>query len=384
MLAESASAQRKSRQKNQRTNQRKTQGSSQRTPQRQSQQKKDTSKLALIRGKAIHALDKYKGKIDIRDIKTSLHQEVMPPDVPVPKNWLQMNIEDQRQWAETFKKSDQGKRFLKNREDMIANAPTFEVIYEESGEFVVYDVPSGTYGLQGRFDKEVDGKTVAFEVFAKIVVEKGVQILDLQPIPIEVTPLFKAGQAAPKIDVETYDGKDKLTLATPSYQDKYVFVNFWFTGDQGQEYQKQVQAMYGELKEKYPIKLLSICVDEKRGAAIKFIVKAKYKLGSHGFTDGWDHSTIENYGVRSTPSGWLIGPDRKIAMTQHEFYQAVKIKPTITDVIRDRIEGKDKPTPAARPEDSDEPTEDAKVRTKNSGSKNVRDKRTNAGGSSKK
>jgi hypothetical protein len=71
-------------------------------------------------------------------------------------------------------------------------------------------------------------------------------------------------------------------------------------------------------------------------------------------------------------------------MTQHEFYQAVKIKPTITDVIRDRIEGKDKPTPAARPEDSDEPTEDAKVRTKNSGSKNVRDKRTNAGGSSKK
>lgn len=317
------------------------------------QSKKSRKKeRAMIRGQISHVSKADREKVKFEEIKTSIHQQVDPPDVPVPRNWATMKLEDQKQWAIRFKESDRGKKFLADREKMIAEAPVFEVVYEDDGKFTVYDVPPGVFGLQGRVDKEINGTMHAFEVFAEINVGKDVQIVDLKPIPIVVTPLFKSGQPAPKIAVETFDGKDVLTLQTPSYQGKYLFLNFWYTGDKGQEYQKQVQDMYRDLKADYPIKLLSVCMDEKRKEAIKYIVKAQYKLGSHGFTDGWDHETVEAYGVRSTPSGWLIGPDGKIAMTQHEFYQAVKIKDTITTVIRDRIEGKDKPTPAERPTDA--------------------------------
>ena len=310
----------------------------------------DKPKVATIKGKVVYQ-DDAKYKVDIDEITTSLHKQVFPPQVPVPKNWATMIEEDRKQWVEAFEKSDRGKKFIADRDKLIEEAPRFKIKFDDDGEFVVYDVEPGIYGLQGRFDKEFDGITYAFELFAQIEVEKEVEQVALKPIPIEVTPLYKAGQAAPLVEVETYDSETTMTLDTKEFKGKYLFLNFFSIKDQSPAYQQAVQDMYAELGEKGNIKLLTICMDDDRKKAVKYIVKMKYKKGSFGFTDGWDHETVKAYGVRSTPSGWLIGPDRKIAMTQHEFFQAVRLKDSITDVIRDRMEGKDKPTPAEKPEE---------------------------------
>ena len=299
---------------------------------------------AVVRGRiAFERGEKKKIAYDALEVK--LRERVELPPVPVPKDFEKRKPENQKKWLDAFEKSAAGKKLIEKREKLIEDAKVFDVLIEKNGSFVVYDVPAGVYGIQGRRDEEIDGTTYAYEVFGEISVSPKVDEVPLSPILIEITPLLQFEQDAPPIQVTTYNDKAKLNLST--FKGKYLFINFWSTENPDIEIQKQVQKMYVDLKEKHPIKLLSICMDEKRKAAIKFIVDQKLKEGSHGFTDGWEHPTVDAYGVRSTPSFWLINPDRKIIMTQYNFGQAFNAdNRDLTQIVSDRIEGKDKPTPA--------------------------------------
>ena len=299
---------------------------------------------AVVRGRIAFERGESK-KIPYTDLEVKLRERVEVPPVPVPRDFEKGTPEQKKKWIEAFEKSAPGKKFIAQREKLIEDAKVFDVLIEKNGAFVVYDVPAGVYGIQARLDKEIKGTTYAYEVFGEISVSPKVDEVPLSPILIEITPLLKQDQTAPAIKVSTYNNKAELTLDT--FKDKFVFVNFWSTENPDIEIQKQVQKMYSDLKEKYPIKLLSICIDEKRKAAVQFIIKKKLKEGSHGFTDGWEDATVDAYGVRSTPSFWLIAPDRKIKMTQYNFGQIFSSDDrTLTEIVSDRIEGKDTPTPA--------------------------------------
>jgi hypothetical protein len=300
--------------------------------------------MAIVRGRIAFERGE-KMKIPYEQIEVKLRERVDIPPVPVPKGFEKQTAEKQAKWLEAFEKSSAGKKFIQRRKKLIEDAKVFDVLIEKNGSFVVYDVPDGVYGIQGRLDKEIRGITYAYEVFGEISVSPKVDEVPLAPILIEITPLLKQEQSAPGISVNTYNNKTKLSLST--FKGKYLFVNFWSTENPDIRIQKQVQKMYVDLKQKHPIKLLSICIDEKRKAAIKFIIDQKLKEGSHGFTDGWEHPTVDAYGVRSTPSFWLINPKQKIVMTQYGFAQAFAADSrTLTQIVSDRIEGKDQPTPA--------------------------------------
>ncbi len=287
-------------------------------------------------------------RVSYDEIKTSLRKVVFPKQPPFPSNWEKMAEADRKQWLEKFYKSDRGKQYLEAREKLINEAPSFDVKYNDKGDFVVYDVPPGDYGLQGRVDKEVDGITYGFEVFARIKVLDDVDQIKLEPIPVTITPLFKQGQSAPPLSVKTNKGKE-LSFDLSAYKDHYIFLNFLNTSDLTPGYQQQVQDMYKALNKSHKVKLISVVMDDDATKAIKWLLRKKFTEGSYGFTEGWDHKTVEAYGVRSTPSGWLISndQDRKILISQHEFFRLARVKPSITQIVQDRIEGKDSPTPAA-------------------------------------
>ncbi len=297
---------------------------------------------AVVRGRIAFERGESK-KIPYTDLEVKLRERVDIPPVPVPRNFEDATAEQKKKWMEAFEKSPAGKKYIARREKLIDDAKVFDVLIEKNGAFVVYDVPTGVYGIQARLDKEIKGTTYAYEVFGEITVSPKVDDIPLAPILIEITPLLKQEQRAPAIKVVTYNNKTELTLDT--FKGKFLFVNFWSTENPDIKIQNQVQKMYADLKGKYPIKLLSICIDEKRKAAVEFIIKKKLKEGSHGFTDGWEHSTVDAYGVRSTPSFWLIDPDRKIKMTQYNFGQLfASDNRTLTQIVSDSIEGKDTPT----------------------------------------
>ena len=319
-------------------------------------------KLVTVRGQIDQSKNAGKFKINVKEIETTLNQQVDLPRAPFPKNWAQASQAAKVKWMKQFEASAAGRRFVARNKQILEDAPAFNLRFSPKGEFVIYDVPPGVYGLQGRVDKEIDGTLHAFEVFAKITIARDVDDVELDPLPVLVTPLLNSGKPAPPISVLTHDGKARLTLDAPKLKDKYVFVNFWSTEDYqnkktGVDHQKNVQKMVADLKDKYDVALLNICMDEDRRSAVKHIMKNQYKLGLHGFTTGRDHETVDRYGVRSTPTGFLIDPDRNIAMSQYEFYNLTKVKDSLTTVIEDRITGKDKPTPAEDKKAKDEKDE---------------------------
>jgi len=308
-------------------------------------------KLVTVRGQIDQSENASKFKINIKEIETTLNQQVELKRAPFPRNWNKASPAAKVKWMKQFEATATGRRFVARKKQILDDAPAFNLRFSPKGEFVVYDVPPGTYGLQGRVDKEIDGILHAFEVFAKITIASDIDEVKLDPLPVLVTPLLASGGPAPPIGVVTHDGKAKLTLEAPKLKGKYVFVNFWSTEDYqdaktGVDHQKNVQKMVSDLKEKYDITLLNVCMDDDRRTAVKHIMKNEYRLGLHGFTNGREHETADRYGVRSTPTGFLVGPDRNIAMSQYEFYNLTKQKDSLTTVVEDRITGKDKPTPA--------------------------------------
>jgi hypothetical protein len=316
------------------------------------QRKKKEKRFATVQG-VIKNDSRKAFRVKYDEIKTSLRKVVIPKSPPFPKNWDKATEDQRKEWLGKFYQSERGKKFLKDQEKVLNDAPTFDVKYNDDGDFIVYDVTPGDYGLQGRIDKEIDGITYGFEVFARIKVLDDVDQIKLQPIPVTITPLFKQGQPAPEISLKTSKGDD-LNFNLKAYKDHYIFLNFMNSGDRTPGYQKQVQEMYKALGKSHKVKLISVVLDKDQTKAIKWLIKKKFTEGSYGFTKGWDHETIEAYGVRSTPSGWLISKDadRKIMMTQHEFFQLARLKESVTAIVRDRIDGKDTPTLATPPEEA--------------------------------
>ena len=348
-------------------------------------QEKADEKLAVIRGQI--AYDKVRVKswdnnslvIPYNEIEAKLRQKIILPRPPYPagyKKWTRKKIIE---WEMEFVKTDAGKRYVAKNEQLLEAAHAFDIKFEKKdGAFVVYDVPPGVYGIQGRVDKEIGGTKYGFEVFGEVKVLKDVDEIVLKPMRVEVTPLMASKQKAPPIGVATYDGNRTLNLKT--FEGKILFVNFWSSASPTAAAEQQmIQEMYHKLKGKYPIKLLSICVDKVPKAVLAFINKnevgikvkgddgkiAVRPIGSFGFTSGADHRTIFDFGVRAFPSFWLIDKDGMIMMSQFEIAAAMRVKPDMATIVSDRIEGKDVPTPA----DAKVPTEAKKPSTANESKK---------------
>ncbi len=308
---------------------------------------------AVVRGKI--AFDETRSEswdgnrlvVPYPEIVASLRERInyLPP---YPKEFNSWKPEQRLDWERKFIETEAGKKFLEERKKRFAAAQVFDIKFEKDGSFVIYDVPVGIYGIQGRVDKEIGGIRYGFEVFGQIEIIEDVDELVLQPMRVEVTPLMTAGQLAPPFEIKTLDNKDVLTKET--FKDaQYLFVNFWTSASPSAPMeQKLIQEMIDSIKQKHDILGLSINVDTDGQEALTFAVKNNMNVGTNGFTGGLEHRMLFDYGVRSLPSFWLIGKDGKIVMTQYEIAQAMRVKPSLTEIILDRIEGRDTPTPAEK------------------------------------
>ncbi|MEM9943651.1 MAG: thioredoxin family protein [Planctomycetota bacterium] len=316
--------------------------------------KRDPSKAATMRGKIaydrnmIQSWDGKKLVIPYRDIEAKIREKITLPRPPYPKGIKKWTGQQIMQWEQKFVQTAAGKRFLEKQNAMIEQANVFDIKFAKDGSFVIYDVPSGTYGIQGRTDRDIEGTLYAFEVFGEVTVLKDMQEIILDPIRIEVTPLIQSGQKAPPLSVKTFDGKDKLSLNMDYFENQLTFVNFWssLSPSSAQE-QKLVQDMFKALGKKHNLRLLSVNIDQDRKKVLKYLVDNELRGGRHGFTSTVNHRAIFDYGVRSFPSFWLIGKDGNIRMSQFEIGSLMRTKPDLTTIVSDHLEGK-VPTPAEK------------------------------------
>ena len=310
---------------------------------------------AVLKGKIQFKSDRKKAftgeelNLDFTEMKARLREYVDLPAPKFPDDFQQRTPEQRTKWIQEFAKSEAGKKHIERNKKLLAAANSFEIKFETDGSFVVYDVPAGRWAIQGRVDKTIGEITYAFEVFGELQVQKKVDELALAPMKIEITPLLKRGNPVPPIEVKTFDQKDTLTLAM--FKDKYLFVNFWSIGSPTvKAEQAMVQKAFQNLKEKYPLRMLSVNVDSDVKKATNFLVTNQLREGSHGFAGGINHPAVFYFGARRFPSFWLISPDGKILMSHSEFVQTMSSEPDFKMIIANRIDGKDEPTLAPQPQ----------------------------------
>lgn len=304
---------------------------------------------AIVRGKIqfdpaqAESWDGNQLVIPLNEISANLRERIifLPPYPAESKSWTP---EQRLDWERKFIDSEAGKKYLAKRKEKFDSAKVFEIKMEKDGSFVVFDVPPGVYGIQGRADKKIGDTKYAFEVFGQIEVLDDVDELDLKPIGLFVTPILEAQQTAPPFKVSTHDDEAQLTRET--FKDHaFLFLNFWTANSPiSISEQKKVQEMATQL-ESDGLKLLSINVDVDRKQVLDFIGKNHMKQGGHGFTGGLNHPSLFNYGVRGVPSFWLIGQDGTILMTQYEFANAMRDEPDLAKIVKAQIQD-DAPKPA--------------------------------------
>lgn len=288
-------------------------------------------------------------KIPFEEISVNLYQQVELPPIPLPENWTSMTAEEQQAWAIAFEESEEGKKFLDQRDALLDAAKDFQVLLEKDGKFVVYDIPVGVYDLRGFVDKEIKEIVYRFEIYGSLEVVAGLDEIRLNPIPIEVTPLLQKGSTAPSFELKANGDPGLVKLET--FAGNYLLIGFWVSDSPNAAFQQQLQQVFGELKDKHPLRLLSICVDEDREAGAKFIAEQNLTLGTHAFTEGFSHRSLFDYGIRSIPSLWLIDPNGKIALSQFDFGRAFLVGNDLATIVGHTLEGKPIPNlPVADPE----------------------------------
>lgn len=311
------------------------------TPSLMALQDKSTEKDGVtVRGKIIQGSEDKTFHVELSDFKVKFLKRIVLPPAPVPEDWAKMKPADQEAWWNNFLESDAGKDYMTKREELLKSGEEFEAPVEADGSFVLYDITPGTYGLTARVDKKIGPRTYAFEMFGEIPVGEESDIIELGEKQLVITPIIRTGEPASEWSEATNLSGDEVTLQT--FQGKYVLLNFWSSDDPSRDFQNDIQAAYNKLKEKHPFELLSVSLDAKKDALVKFVQDNKLQ-GVHVHTSR-DSEIAKAFGVHSTPGLLLIDPEGVIKMTYPEMIQAFQSgKPTLDVILDDRINGKDIP-----------------------------------------
>lgn len=276
---------------------------------------------------------------DVTTLPVTIAEQMRYKPLPLPPDWGNRSEEQRRRWIQEFQESDAGKKFLEERELLAKNQRRFTLPIEEDGRFEIYDVPTGDYNLFGRKDVEVDSKKYALEVFGQFHLGD-VDELELQPLPVTVTRLLTAGESAPDLEVDQLNAEDaKLSLT--SFKDRPVLLYFWSAENAGAaEEARMLKATYETLAPELKLELLAVCVDETPDKA-RELVRAEELKWPQGRTNGWRHSVFAEFGLRSVPALYLVGPDGRLLLAHADFYRAFGTEtPDLASVIRAAVSGK--------------------------------------------
>lgn len=275
------------------------------------------------------------------EIEINLLEQVQAEDPPVPENWSSLTPEQQDKWLSEFEASEAGKKYIEEQEARIAAAKKLTLTLEPDGKFVLYDVPAAIYSISGKTEKEISGRKFVCEVFGQLEVLPAAQEILLGDLEVVVSPIFKAGDEVPNLQLEGIDG-EKFELK--SYNGKHLLVNFWSAASPpAANFQKSLQKIVTELPKDQPVELLAISIDQQKNIVEEFI-KANGQVGRAVILGGWNHPAIEEFGLHAIPSLWLVNPQGKFLATDTDLGTALRDSGLpLAEILVAKLQGKEIP-----------------------------------------
>lgn len=297
---------------------------------------------ATLKGKLI-VPPPYTRFVSPGDLVLKLSEQIQMNDPPVPENFNEMTPDQQLAWWNGFQQSEAGKKFIADEEARFKNRRQFDVRVEDSGDFTAYDVPAGVWDLRGAVTRQAETYETLFEVFGELSIEESVEEVALGEMTIMATPLMKAGDPLPPLDLKGDSGPISVAAA----KGKHCLITFWTASEPSSSFfQKNLQAAFTAIAAKHPVQLFSIAFNQDAEAFQKFVTE-NGKAGVYG-DSSWEAPLAESFGVRSIPWLILLDKDGKVLASDRDLGVALRTSGLdIQEILLRKIEGRE--IPVARP-----------------------------------
>ncbi len=288
-----------------------------------------------VRGAFVIASDEFTNN-DWSEFESSIVENIVPLQPKLPENWIKQTREQQMEWLEDFWASEDGRAMSARNKKLIENRKSYDITIEKDGRFVVYDVPKGTYNLQGSMAVAADGKKYSFEIDRQFSVGD-VDEIDLAKMNVDILRVLSNGDDAPDFAVQNFSGK---TIKLSSLRGKFVFLSFGLLGNPTFKAATDAMKELQKSESADKLQIFVISVDQDNDAAKRFVEQQKITWEC-GLLGGFDTSVLYQYGLRSVPSFWVIDPEGKIVLTGTQFVEAFNRKQTtIQQLVLDTIKGR--------------------------------------------
>lgn len=275
-------------------------------------------------------------KVDPKTLAISIEEQVEYDNPPLPENFEQMTLDERRAWFEKFEQSEEGKAYEQAQRKKFDERRKYKVELDDDGKFKVEDVLPGKYMINGYTESTIEGKTYQFVVQGELEVTTAKNV-NLEPFPVDIVRVLNNGEQAPQIKIP---GLSEGNIDLAEHNGKYVFINFWLSGsDPCKETLPKVKELFDAHSDGQDLVILGICVDssEQKAAAKQFVNDNGYSW-KQGFTGGFDHQVVNDYGISGIPSFWLVSPDGKIVKTDRDFFRSfeetVDIKMAVEEAVK--------------------------------------------------
>lgn len=320
--------------------------------QKDSSDKKDKQEEASIFG-SFEIVDEEKLQLKWTDFKPVILEKVELAMPPFPENWLQMTPQQRDEWATKFSESEEGKKFQEEQAKKIESRKRFEIHVEDDGTFAVYDVPPGDYVMEGWLvipQKENPDVKIRIDAFGEFTVSKDAEEMELGSMDLMQRRVFASGDPAPGFKIESLDGKLRQLS---DYRGSYLLLDFWAAEFGSSEFMlPHLKKVQSELTSKYKLKILSVSLDQKKTATVDFVNKNGIDW-DQAYVGDWEDKMVVDFGVRSSPSFWLIDPEGKVALTNGDIMQRYQKVQSLAAVMEDFLSGKNELKPEMPKEGED-------------------------------
>jgi len=230
-----------------------------------------------------------------------------------PVTMTGMNTEEERQkfWQERNERMKAFWRTEKGRE-LELKQRSYVLQFETNGTFIAYNVPAGTYDMYVHPTDPTDENDNYRQIGSlskQIVVPEGPadQPFDTGEHELQIRKPLRIGQAAPKFEAKTLDGK---TISLTNYLGKYVLLSFTakYLGPQQTSEIQILKSLFDTYGKSGNLVVISLSVDNDEK-------QARDTVTENGITwpvcylGNWSATQVPaKFGVDGVPHSILISP----------------------------------------------------------------------------
>ena len=236
------------------------------------------------------------------------------PRRPYPKNWRDLTREERGQWSLEFKNSEAYEEYQRKVEEAKATRLVLNAEIAEDGSFSFENIKPSWYQLtvmimHPNAKDQSSSQLARGHALTQFIIKDAEQPHRLGDLTLKLKNVLMPGDTAPDWTATNYDG---TVFKLSDFRGQYVLFDFWATwcGPCKAEF-PNLKAVYEDFGgERF--EMIGLSIDKTIDLPVEYHEKNPSTY-PQGFVEPEIYQQVRNdYGIRSIPSIWLIGPDGKI------------------------------------------------------------------------